>query len=106
MAFGRLLTANIGTTPVVVSATVSVGKTHTVHGMTIANTAAAPIAATATITDGTTTSVLAAGMTIPAHDSLGVMGMEFKHNLLPGDSVSVTSDTVSSLDVVYSYLEQ
>ncbi len=106
MAFGRVFTAGIGTTPTVVSATVPAAKTHTVHGLSIANTAATAVAATVTVTDGTTTATVIKGVNIPPNDALGVMGMEVKHNLLTGDSISVSSDTAASLDVTYSYLEQ
>jgi len=106
MAFGRVLTAGIGTTATTVSATVPAGKTHTVHGLSLANVTASSVSVTVTISDGTTTISIVKSISIPAGDTLSVMGMEFKHNLAPGDSVQVVSDTASSVDSMYSYLEQ
>jgi len=106
MAFNRKLTASIGTGASVVSNTVPAGKTHTIHGLSLANIVGSVIAATVTMTDGTTTINVVKGISIPANDTLSVMGMDFKHNMLPGDSVSVSSDTAASLDVLFSYLEQ
>ena len=106
MAFGRKLTSSIGTTPTVCSNAVPNGKTHVIHGLSIANISASPVSATVTITDGTTTISIVNGINIPAGDTLGVMGMDFKHNLISGDSISVSSSAAASLDVMYSYLEQ
>jgi len=106
MAFNRKLTASIGATPTVVTNTITAGKTHTIHGLTVANITSGAVAATVTMTDGTNTVNIVKGISIPANDSLGVMGMDFKHNLIAGDSISVVSDTAASLDVLCSYLEQ
>ena len=106
MAFNRKLSVGIGVTPTIVTNTVSLGTTHTIHGLTVANITSGAVAATVTLTDGTDTVNIVKGISIPANDSLGVMGMDFKHNLIAGDSISVVSDTAASLDVLCSYLEQ
>jgi len=106
MAFNRKLTAGIGTGATVVTNTVAANTTHTIHGLTLANVTGSSVAATVTMTDGTTTVNIVKAISIPAGDSLGVMGMDFKHNLITGDSISVLSDTAASIDVLCSYLEQ
>jgi len=106
MYFNRKLTAGIGLTPIIVTNPVVTEEAQTIQSLTIANTTAAPAPATITMTDGNIIIHIAKSIIIPAGDSLNVIGPNFNHNLIKGDSISVSSGVPNSLDVLCSYLER
>ena len=95
----------VGTSPVDVGAVVAASTQTTLIGMTVANITSGVIAVTVTLGDGTNTTNIVKTAPIPTGGSLVVLGGDQKVVLMTGDKITVTSDTLSSADVIMSFLE-
>ena len=104
--FKRFTSRNVGTSATSVgSYTVAASTQTTVIGLTICNTTLSAITADAQHFDGTNTTNIVKGATIPAGGSLVVVGGDQKLVLQTGDSVRVLSSAASSIDCIMSVLE-
>ena len=97
---------NIGTSLTSVAGyTVPSATQTTVIGLTIANVTNSAVTATVVLSDGANETRVVKDAEILAGSSLVVVGGDQKLVLEPGDSVRVSSDTATALDVVMSVLE-
>lgn len=97
---------NVGTSAVAVgSYTVPASTETTVIGLSVANVTAGTVKATVVHNDGSNDTRIVKDAEILAGSSLIVVGGDQKLVLETGDSVKVSSDTATSLDVVMSILE-
>jgi hypothetical protein len=104
--FKRQISRNIGNVAVGVgSYTVGASTTTVVVGLTICNTTGSSVAATVALNDGANDYLVVNEAPIPGGGTLVVVGGEQKIVLETGDSLTVTSDTASSLDAVMSIME-
>jgi hypothetical protein len=105
--FTRKYAAAIGTTPTVVgSYTVPAATTTIVIGMSVSNITNNTVAVDIKLVNGATEIFIAKAAPIPAGGAMVPYGGDQKLVLITSDSVKVTSDTASSIDVVMSILEQ
>lgn len=107
MAFKSQVTPNIGTSgsPSTVSATVTSGTTHTVIGLSLANTTSANITVSAKLAkSGGSSSFLIKDATILPGGALAIVGGDQKLVLETGDAVTAYASASNSADVVMSYL--
>jgi hypothetical protein len=107
MAFKSKVTANIGTSgsPSTVSATVSSGTTHTLVGLSLANTTAANITVSAKLVKADTSNAfLVKDATVLPGGALAIVGGDQKLVLEAGDSVTAYASAGTSADAVVSYL--
>ncbi len=107
MAFKSKVTANIGTSgsPSTVSATVSSGTTHTLVGLSLANTTAANITVSAKLVKpDTSNAFLVKDATVLPGGALAIVGGDQKLVLEAGDSVTAYASAGTSADAVVSYL--
>ncbi len=107
MAFKSKVTANIGTSgsPSTVSATVSSGTTHTLVGLSLANTTSANITVSAKLVKADTSNAfLAKDATVLPGGALAIVGGDQKLVLEAGDSVTAYASAGTSADAVVSYL--
>jgi hypothetical protein len=104
--FKRYTQRNVGTSVVSVgSYTVPAATQTTVIGLSVANLTANTVKATVIHHDGSnSTNIVKAAQVLPG-TSLVIVGGDQKLVLQTGDSVRVSSDTETSLDVVMSILE-
>ncbi len=107
MAFKSKVTANIGTSgsPSTVSATVSSGTTHTLVGLSLANTTSANITVSAKLVKADTSNAfLVKDATVLRGGALAIVGGDQKLVLEAGDSVTAYASAGTSADAVVSYL--
>ncbi len=107
MAFKSKVTANIGTSgsPSTVSATVSSGTTHTLVGLSLANTTSANITVSAKLVKADTSNAfLVKDATVLPGGALAIVGGDQKLVLEAGDSVTAYASAGTSADAVVSYL--
>ena len=102
MAFKSVVTADIGTSPAQVSDTVSSSTTHTIIGFSLSNIHANNIA-TLSKSGGATVNMIK-GATIASGGAIVIVGGDQKVVLEQGDTISVSSDTSTSIDSIMSYL--
>ena len=104
--FLRKTSRNVGTSPTVVGTyTVAAATQTTAIGLSLANVAATAILATVTHSDGTNTTNLIKSAPIPVGGTLVIIGGDQKLVMQTGDSISVTSNTATSIDAFMSVLE-
>lgn len=105
-SFKNALKSSVGTTPVVCY-TAPALTTTTVIGLSIANTHNATIYVDVDVTDTSAGITAKAGkqLMVPVRGSIIVIGGDQKLVLETGDSITVTSSTASSADVIMSVLE-
>ena len=107
MAFKSKVTANIGTSgsPSTVSATVSSGTTHTLVGLSLANTTSANITVSAKLVKADASNAfLVKDATVLPGGALAIVGGDQKLVLEAGDSVTAYASAGTSADAVVSYL--
>ncbi len=107
MAFKSKVTANIGTSgsPSTVSATVGSGTTHTLVGLSLANTTSANITVSAKLVKADTSNAfLVKDATVLPGGALAIVGGDQKLVLEAGDSVTAYASAGTSADAVVSYL--
>lgn len=102
--FNNQLTADVGTSPVVVYSTDSVTKA-TVIGINISNNTTATVTADIILESGATQINIVKGARIPAGTALAAMGGDQKLVLTENSTLYVQTDTATSSDVVVSVLE-
>lgn len=102
--FTSYLEKNVGLTPIVVIPAVAASTTTTLIGASACNVAATPIKVTAYITRSGIQYHLVKDVDVPVGSSLIICGGDQKIGLITGDTLSVVSDTINSLDVVVSTL--
>ena len=104
--FTRKLSRSIGTSAVAIgSYTVGSNTETTVIGLTLANRTASEVLAKVRLNDGTNDTFIVSDAPIPAGSSLVVVGGDQKVVLVTNDSITVESDTASSIDAIMSILE-
>ena len=74
-------------------------------GITVANVTSSQIAVEVYINDGSSDIHIVKDAPIPVGGSLVVVGGDQKVVMEPGDTITVSSDTASSADVVLSHLD-
>ncbi len=107
MAFKSKVTANIGTSgsPSTVSATVSSNTTHTLVGLSLANTTSANITVSAKLVKADASNAfLVKDATVLPGGALAIVGGDQKLVLEAGDSVTAYASAGTSADAVVSYL--
>jgi hypothetical protein len=107
MAFKSKVTANIGTSgsPSTVTATVSSNTTHTLVGLSLANTTAANITVSAKLVKADASNAfLVKDATVLPGGALAIVGGDQKLVLEAGDSVTAYASAGTSADAVVSYL--
>lgn len=103
--FKKTMTTGIGETPIEIYAT-DASTRATVIGINIANTTESSIYVDLTFTDETSqTGYIVKGTEVPPGTALAAMGGDQKLVLEPNNSISLTSDTSASVDVIVSSLE-
>jgi hypothetical protein len=102
--FNNQLTADVGTSPVVVYSTNSVTKA-TVIGINISNNTTSTITADIILDNGATEINIVKGARIPAGTALAAIGGDQKLVINESSTLSVQTDTTSSSDVIVSVLE-
>jgi hypothetical protein len=102
--FNNQLTADVGTSPVVVYSTNSVTKA-TVIGINISNKTTSTVTADIILDDGVAEVYIVKGARIPAGTALAAMGGDQKLVINESSALSVQTDTATSSDVVVSVLE-
>lgn len=104
--FKNAIKSSIGTSPTVCYTT-PVATVTTLIGLSIANTLEEAIYVNITITDTSTgvTAFVGKNLLVPARGSLIAIGGEQKVVLEATDTISVSSSSAASADVVLSYLE-
>jgi hypothetical protein len=96
---------NIGqTTTSVVTANTT--QYLTIIGLTLSNISGGAISANVVYNDGSNDTSIVANVPIPYGSSLVPIGGDQKIVLTPSDSLKVTANTATSMDVVVSYLNQ
>lgn len=103
-SFKSYVSAAVGVTSVAIYTTPALTST-TVIGLSIANVTTTGIVASATITKGSTTVALIKNAPVPVGASLVLFGGDQKLVLEAGNSISVLTNTALSADVVVSILE-
>lgn len=104
--FTRKLSRSIGTSASAIgSYTVGPSTETTVIGLTLANRTASQVLAKVRLNDGANDTFIVNDAPIPAGSSLVVVGGDQKVVLVTGDSITVESDTASSIDAIMSILE-
>ena len=99
------MTTDIGVTPTQVYAT-NAATRSTIIGINIANTTADTVFVDITFTDEmAATGYIVKGAEIPSGASLAAIGGDQKLVLDPTNSISVTSNTATSVDVIVSAVE-
>jgi hypothetical protein len=98
------LTANVGTSATSVYNPTTAGIQATAVGMTLANTTTSSVTASVTLTSGATTVYIIKNTTIPAGNSLSILG-DGKFIVEQNDVVQVISSASSSVDVLLSVVE-
>jgi hypothetical protein len=96
--------ANIGVTATTVYNPTTAGIQSTVIGLTLANTTALAITASATLTSGATTVYIIKDTSIPAGNSLSILG-DGKFIVEANDIVQVRSSSATSVDALLSVVE-
>ena len=107
MAFKSKVTANISTSgsPSTVTSTVSSGTTHTLIGLSLANTTAANITVSAKLVKADTSNAfLVKDATVLPGGALAIVGGDQKLVLEAGDSVTAYASAGTSADAIVSYL--
>lgn len=102
--FSRSTARNIGTTLTPIGSVVPAATQVTVIGLSIANTTNGVVKAAVVHSDGSNTTYIVKNMDIVPGQAQVLVGGDQKLVLLPGDTISVVSDTASSLDVIMSTL--
>ena len=98
------LTSNVGASATTVYNPTTAGIQATVVGMTLANTTTSSVTASVTLTSGATTVYIIKNTTIPAGNSLSILG-DGKFIVEQNDVVQVISSASSSVDVLLSVVE-
>lgn len=106
--FKSKVAVNIATTEgaaTVVSDTVAASTTHTIVGLSLANTTTSNITVNVFLSKGgSTNAYMVKGATVLPGGSLVVVGGDQKVVLEPTDSIKAYSSAASSCDVITSYL--
>jgi hypothetical protein len=103
--FRTKVSKDIGTTPVNVLATGAANR-FTIIGCNLANTTDYDVAVSVSVTDSTAvTGKYISSMTVPPYTSLKVITNGEKLILMENTTLTVTSDTATSIDAVISYAE-
>lgn len=106
--FKSKVAVNIATTEgaaTVVSDTVAASTTHTIVGLSLANTTTSNITVNVFLSKGgSTNAYIVKGATVLPGGSLVVVGGDQKVVLEPTDSIKAYSSASSSCDVITSYL--
>jgi len=97
-------TANVGVTATTVYNPTAAGIQVTVIGLTLANTTTSSVTASVTLASGATTVYLIKNTSIPAGNSLSILG-EGKFVVEQNDVVQVVSSAATSVDVLVSVVE-
>lgn len=104
--FTRKLSQNVGTSAAVVgNYTVGSSTVATVIGLSLCNKKNTEVRANVILSNATSNTSIVSYASIPANDTLIVVGGDQKVVLVTGDFVEVQSDTSTSIDVVMSVLE-
>lgn len=98
------LTPNVGVTQTSVYNPTAAGVQSTVIGMTLANTTTSSVQASVLLISGGTTVYIVKGTTIPAGNSLNMLG-DSKFIVEQNDDMQVISSAASSIDVLLSVVE-
>lgn len=107
MAFKSKVTPNIGTSgsPSTVTDTVSAGASHTLIGLSLANTTANAITVSARLVkNGGSSAFLVKDATVLPGGALAVVGGDQKVVLEAGDSIAAYASAGTSADAIVSYL--
>lgn len=107
MAFKSKVAASIGLSgsPTTISDTVAASTTHTLIGLSIANTTSANITVSARLVkNGGATAFFVKDATLLPGGALAIIGGDQKVVLEAGDAVQAYSSTASSADAILSYL--
>jgi hypothetical protein len=107
MAFKSKATPNIGTSgaPSTVTDTVAAGASHTLIGLSFANTTASAITVSAKLNkNGGTSGFLVKDATVLPGGALAVVGGDQKVVLETGDTITAYASAGSSADAIISYL--
>jgi hypothetical protein len=103
--FRTKVSKDIGTTPVNVLAT-SGSNRFTIIGCNLANTTDYDVVVSVSVTDSTAvTGKYISSMTVPPYTSLKVITNGEKLILMENTTLTVVSDTATSIDAVISYAE-
>lgn len=102
--FNNQLTANVGTSPIIVYSTDSVTKA-TVIGINISNNTTSTVTADILLDDGVTEVYIVKGARIPAGTSLAAIGGDQKLVINENSTMSVQTNVTTSSDVIVSVLE-
>jgi uncharacterized protein (DUF697 family) len=94
----------VGTSATSVYNPTTAGIQATAVGMTLANTTTSSVTASVTLTSGATTVYIIKNTTIPAGNSLSILG-DGKFIVEQNDDVKVISSASSSVDVLLSVVE-
>lgn len=104
--FNRYTSRAIGSSPTSVgSYTVPANTVTTVIGLSVANIITTDVTVTVTHFDGVNTTNIAKDVPLPTGSSAVIVGGNQKIVMTTGDSVRVSSNTASSVDVLMSVLE-
>lgn len=106
MAFKSKATAGVGTTATAVTNTVAASTTHTIIGLSAANIVSGNITvAVKLVKSGGSSAHIVKDATILPGGALVVVGGDQKLVLEAGDSITVGSNTATSVDAIISWLE-
>ena len=104
--FKRKLSRTVGTSLTSVGGyTVPSSTATTVIGLTVSNVTASQVLITAVVNDGSNDTHLIKDAPVPSGGSIVIVGGDQKVVLETADSVKVSLNTASSVDVVMSILE-
>jgi hypothetical protein len=103
-SFKSAIASSVGTSSVDIYTTPALTST-TVIGLSIANKVGTGITTSATITKGGTTVYLIKAAPIPSGGALILFGGDQKLVLETGNKISIITNTLTSADVVLSFLE-
>lgn len=104
MAFKSKVTASVGASQTPITDTVSAGTTHTLIGVSLANTTTSNITADVILNKSGGSAYMVKGAIVPVGGALVVVGGDQKLVLEAGDNVGVVSSAATSIDAVVSYL--
>jgi hypothetical protein len=107
MAFKSKVSASVGLSgsPTTITDTVASGATHTVVGLSLANTSASPVTTSVKLLKSAGGSAfLVKDATVAVGGALVVVGGDQKVCLETGDSITAYASAASSIDVALSYL--
>ena len=107
MAFKSKVSASVGlsASPTTITDTVVSGATHTVVGLSLANTSSSPVTTSIKLLkNGGSSAFLVKDATVAVGGALVAVGGDQKVVLEAGDSITAYSSAASSVDAALSYL--